>query len=67
MSEHHEHAGPAPAEDAERQRDPDETPDPDDAPDPLGLPKSIFARAALALFAVFWIVAVIMLFIQGAR
>jgi uncharacterized membrane protein YcjF (UPF0283 family) len=32
-----------------------------------GLPRSVFGRAMLALLAVFWIVAVIMLFTQGGR
>lgn len=67
MSEHREDAGPAPAQDAELPEDTGEASDPDDAPDPSGLPKSLIARAALALFAVFWIVVVIMLFLQGAR
>jgi hypothetical protein len=40
---------------------------PDEGADFTGLPKSVFGRAMLALLAVFWIVAVIMLFTQGGR
>jgi hypothetical protein len=32
-----------------------------------GLPRSLLGRALLALLAMFWIVAVIMLFTQGGR
>jgi hypothetical protein len=39
----------------------------DEQADYTGLPRSVFGRAMLALLAVFWIVAVIMLFTQGGK
>jgi hypothetical protein len=54
-----------PAQDLPEQADDLQTPD--DGADYGGLPKSVFGRAMLALLAVFWIVAVIMLFTQGGK
>jgi hypothetical protein len=41
--------------------------EPDAEPDFTGLPKSVLGKASLAMLAVFWIAAVIMLFIQGGK
>jgi hypothetical protein len=57
--------GETPADDAPGPGEDQE--EPDAGEDFTGLPRSVFGRAMLALLAVFWIVAVIMLFTQGGK